>query len=645
MSVLIGYAWSILMDALLINIFRKKFEEVMPLAYITGGFCLFLFGLFEHISYGYYFSLILCVISFLWILYLYIKDKEGFKAFLQRFFTIGFVAFTVMFLFIFFLQRNRGFSIADEFWNWGLQVREDFRLDSFISEESRYANRAYPPFLTIIELLFCYFGGAFQEGYCYRGLTTFCLSLYLPLLGCFDIRKKKDWIRTLIYVLVFFLLGICISVTVTDGDYPHIYNTIYVDFPMGLFSAYCFYQVYTQKRWEVFTLVNTVLSITVLLLLKQTGMAFAAMVIVFLIFLVIRDSQEKKKIDKKKLFLTIGLIIGIPLLVYGGWSVYAYLQGNSANTLDMLSSEKVRNFFLYLTDPTQEKHQVILNYVDVFLHRPLVLQPLSFSFFTYSIFISVILFLILFFLYRDKASAFALSLIYYLGSLAYAAARIFLFLTIYNEHQGTYFVSYDRYMKSYLYIGTILAFMLVMKKMAEEQENKKAALKTAAVLLCTCLFVEPANLNELVPSDKYTGYNNERMGWILNMLESTEEGSRFFFVEQYIFDQGRQDVLDYVLLDSSYDVDVYTLGPDTWDGQQSMDISVEEYLELLKNYDYLFLIYPDEVYAEKYWETTTDEPLINQRLFHIDEVTEDGVELTIVGDFPVGFDIIDKRVK
>ena len=631
MSLVIGLFWSLSVNGLWVLLFKKKFEETIPLTYIFGALCLYLFGLFNHISYGYCFSYLFAAAFFLLLLYRFIKKRDEFREFAENYITLGFLAYVILFVYIFFMQRYRGFSIADEFWNWGLQVREDFKYDSFISERSLYVNRTYPPFLTIVELLFCYFGRGFAEGYCFRALTTFCLILYLPLLRNLSIKKPADIAKAVLQVAIFILLGCCISITPTDGDIPHIYNTIYVDSPLALMTAYCFYVAYTSEKWTAFSLINVILSITALLLLKQTGIAFAALVILFLILLMIAEAVIEKKIKKETILRSVLLIVGLPLLIYGSWFLYAKVMHRSMETL--ISSERLLRFYSYITDPNSEKYSIVQLFIDCCFHRPLVLRPFAFTYVSYVLLMCVVFFVTFRFYLKDKSAAILFPAVYLFGAFAYAVARIYLFTSIYNQYQSTNLVSFDRYMKTYLYIATTLFFFLVIDKINKEAEWKASTLKTVLSLGLVGLLLEPHDLQYLKPLEEYKGIQDYKMTEIMDMVRYQTQGKRFLFIQQYQVEYGWQTVLNYVFAGSEYTVHQITLGPQSYDGQENRDISVEEYLKLLKNYDYIYLLYPDEVFIEKYWNPTTDAELLNQRLYHIDEITETSVKLTLIDDY------------
>ena len=633
MSLIIGLFWSLSINGLLVLSFRKRFEETIPLTYILGALCLYLFGLLNHISYGYYASYMLSAAFFLLLFLKCRKDKAEWTTFRENYFTLGFLAYVILFVYIFFLQRYRGFSIADEFWNWGLQVREDFKYDSFISEQSLYNERTYPPFLTIVELLFCYFGHGFAEGYCFRAMTTFCLVLYLPLLRHLSVKKTEDILKALLQVLIFVLLGCCISITPTDGDIPHIYNTIYVDFPLGLLTAYCFYVTYTAKKWNAFSLFNVIMSLTALLLLKQTGIAFAALVILFLFLQMMSDALIEKKIKASTVLRSLLLIVGAPLLIYGSWYLYAKIMNHSMQ--ELINMERIERFLSYLSDSNSEKYGLVHFFIECCFRRPLVLHPISFTYISYVLFSCVAFFLLFRYVLKDRHVSWIFPAVYLFGAVAYAVARMYLFASIYNAYQSTNLVSFDRYMKTYLYIATTLFFMLLLDKINRESELRKPVYKTVAALALTGILVEPHDLQYLIPLKEYEGIMNHKMTELVDMVFSTPMGSRFLFIEQYQVEQGWDIVISYVFAESGYTVKEVTLGPQSYDGQMNWDISLTDYLNLLKEYDYLYLMYPDEVYIEKYWNPSTDAELLNQRLYHIDEITSDHVKLTLMDDYYV----------
>ena len=188
-------------------------------------------------------------------------------------------------------------------------------------------------------------------------------------------------------------------------------------------------------------------------------------------------------------------------------------------------------------------------------------------------------------------------------------------------------------MKTYLYIGTVFIAMLLTDRASENQPYSLA--KTALLLALTGLFVEPADLVYLKPLKEYTGIMDSRMSEITNMVTSQKEGSRFLFIEQYQVEQGWSWVLDYVFKGSDYTVRQITLGPQTYDGQENVDLTVNQYLDLLTQYDYIYTLYPDEVFIHKYWNPTTGAELLNQRLYHIDyiDLNNQRVELTLLDDY------------
>ena len=580
--------WILSISGLLTIVFKRKFEMVCTISILFGALILYFFGFASHISWGFYFTFVFVLFFYLiigkWIIK---KEKEKLIEFKDNFFGFGVIWFILFAIYCFLLYKYTGFSNCDEFTHWGPMLKETIRLDGFYSmdESKLIMHKDYPPFFTLIEVLFMGFNGfKFHEPFVYVALQLFMFSMFLPTLSDLKLNKKIDWLKSIIFVASIILVGVTLDKTTTASDYAFVYNSIYVDWALALFCAYGLFMTYKEKEWGLFRFASLGLILVSFILMKQMGLVFY---IIILLYAFIKVLFIDKKLDKKMLIKGIVILIIVPILFYVSWKYIVSLYNIDGQF--KIGELSIKEFFNIIKGNTELtwKYEAFRNYCSNLIHRPLKLHPFSMSYFEYVLLMLVFIVLI----FRFKKDGFYLAGTYLIGSIGYGVAMLLLYTLAFTVDEAPYLASFDRYMVSYLYCGTCLVLMLALDKFCDY------VVKEIAVLAILCLFVEPKTLSQLVPNtcvkDDYrmTITVIEQFNFGVNFLREDLNGFRLKF-----------DRLGY--LDNS-------------------DESYEKLVSAIESEDGLFIIgYDDTIY--NFWQKMGIEDYIfNEQYYKVDKESDE----------------------
>ena len=219
-----------------VRIGKRAFGYCIPvtmmLAVLVLYFSQFIFHTFDV---GLYLLIGSSVLSLLVFLYEIVFKKNN--KFCFDFFTGGFWAFlTVCFIF-FLIDYNRHFSTWDEFSHWGKMVKEMLRTDAFYSETASnlLAHKDYPPFVSVLELLWCRIAGSYSEMNVTMAVHVFEISVIVPML----VERIEDKGRSILNkLLTSAVIVFAICMLLLTLDVYGTFSTIYTDLFMPLLYVY-----------------------------------------------------------------------------------------------------------------------------------------------------------------------------------------------------------------------------------------------------------------------------------------------------------------------------------------------------------------------------------------------------------------------
>lgn len=578
--------WLLSISSLLILLTKKKFECVIPFAYIFGVFILYIFAYFNQLRLGYYVSLLIGLVSVVCVIYKSVKDIEFKENFLSRFLTMGLFAYLILLVYAFALYHNKGFEACDEFMHWGTMVRETFRLNGFYSlpESILRTHKDYPPFFCLLETLWCLFAKSYKEPYLYMGLVTFWWSLFTPLFSKYNVKEKKDCVKSLLLLIAIVLFGLINSRTTTASDWAFMYNTIYVDWTLCIFLAFSLFLVYREQEYDTVFYILLGACLTTLLMMKQMGLPFYMLVLLFTVIKIFIYDRRKEYI---KSFV---LLIVIPFFIYLTWKMVIKKYGivGQFNVSTVIKEILALIKGASLSEEAVYRPVVFKYFIHELFTRSLFLHPIKMPFFVVVIIQTLIVCLL-----KNKNS-YTIAGVYLFGSLAYSFTMLMLYMFSFSYEEALELASFDRYMNSYLIAGFALCLMLAASRTIKIRDN-------VLIIAVVLLFVEFANFYQIIPTI------TPQQTLFTNVLVVDEEEKGKMPIERSDLSGVKIDITNADYLDFS-------------------KMSVEELKQELSKYGAVYIISTNKSFLKVWNEAELNTDICDGALYDV-SINDDGVVL------------------
>ena len=251
------------------GIFKKKFEECLPLSIFSSILVLYVAGLFAQLRMGVVIAIGISYVLFLAGLTKSLIKKEM-KEYVVNIFSVGFVIFLLALAFIYYMTAGRLLSRFDEFTHWGLTVKNFILFDGYANVAGSTTHGAgYQPGIS----LFCYYFTALRrymnECDVLQAMNIYTVAMLLV------VYRKITWKRIIIGIfmlpLIFIMPWLCVSAIIP-------YNTLYVDCAMAVTFGSMLFHYYTHEQ-EGFLYYGMLLYSAVIILIKPGSEFFALMVL------------------------------------------------------------------------------------------------------------------------------------------------------------------------------------------------------------------------------------------------------------------------------------------------------------------------------------------------------------------------------
>ena len=287
--------------------FHWKQENSILTVFLGIGLLLYILGLINYMLVAIYIVIALAIIAFIYTIISIIKKQVA----IEEIFTVGVLFYMALLMLNSILLNNTYYTQWDEFSHWGPNLKAMVNYNTF------WANKVYDgihvvyqPLAGIIEYLFCYLNGGFAEDVSYMAINSFIITLLLPLYRHLTYRNKDfikgAFISFIVYCLIY-IFGFCL-------------NSIYIDLLLAVLFAISMLYSYWQEEKE--DLLIAFLLLISMVLLKDTGLLFAGIVLLQLFIqniLVPVIKQKKIKKENTKKFLVLCMILVILIVTYGKW--------------------------------------------------------------------------------------------------------------------------------------------------------------------------------------------------------------------------------------------------------------------------------------------------------------------------------------
>ena len=606
--------------------FHWKQENSILTVFLGIGLFLYIFGLMNQMPVAIYIVIGLAVICFIYAVFSLCRKKVN----LKEIFTVGTIFYILLLMITAILLKNTYYTNWDEFSHWGPNLKAMVTYDTFWAN-SIYdgIHVVYQPLAGIIEYLFCWLNGGFAEDVSYMAITTFIVTLLLPLYRNLS-YTNKDFIKGalisfVLYCLIY-IFGFCL-------------NSIYIDLLLAVLFAISMLYSYWQEEKE--DLLVTFLLLISMVLLKDTGLLFAGIVLLQLFILNILMpiiKQKKIKRENVKKFVVLCMVLVILLVSYATWKLYCKANGkqlddrHDKNAISQIDVREYVKGVLQVGDREEKIDSIAKSFYEALNSTELVEIPFAKT----AIGLFVLCNLVAIILYitakekKLKHKILSITIAMDIGFVLYCLLLMATYMFAFTETEGRALASYARYMNTYF-----MAWIVMTVAMLRDTKKEK---KLIIWLIISFLCLGSSNILDIIhPVEKgVSGVSKEIEQKAQIITENVELEDKVFLIYQNIGDSGIFHILRYsispIVTNLLYEWNLgepYYVG-DIW----TYDITVEEWADILKTqqYDYVFIAKSDERLQTEYgsiFEEGTDFDNLENHLFKVIENTENEIELQL----------------
>lgn len=584
------------------NITENLFSSIIFIILI-----MFFGGLFNLLKLSFYLLLLISIITFFYNLY-------NFKTVIKRknkILTLELLIYTLLFILLAFGTHGRLLSNWDEFSHWGLSIKNMFHFDQFYSSnEMTTLFKDYPPGVAIFQYFIMKLNGSFDESLLYFANSVLIVTILIQFYKVFKNTTKLN--KVIVTILLLFVPTIF---------YRDIYINLQVDALVGLLFFNILGQYFFSLKIDIYKLVP---SFFILVMTKDIGLLFA----LFALLVILQDQLffEKKSLRSNlSKYITIFATI---IISFSLWKIYLHFNNINptwSNPFDFRNT--IKSLLL-----VGNNYQVI------------VVKNFLFNIFSGSL--SELGHITIFFVYmfitfwvlalkkhiknnKAKKRLTTLSLVLLINSIMYLLILLVLYMNKFSEYEALNLASFDRYINTYL-LATILFYLFYTLKIL--LNNKKSIdLKLFAIVLV--LFF----LFRIEPMLSVTGYFD------ISKNETIEKRSVYNFYETQLNELISSDEKIYIISQNTTGLDYhiinflstpYKISPGGWsigdpyyEGDiWTKNISLDDWSNMLINYDYLYIHKTDEEFQLRYGELFIDE-IVMETFYSIGKDNKDEIVL------------------
>lgn len=332
---------------------ERRFEEMLPMVCSAAALLMVPFALFGWLRAGAVAVLLAAGAAFaagclrLW------RSRNG-RAVFRSIATPAFVVFAAVMVVLRFLDRGMLLNSSDELGHWGLAVKEMLILDDLYTSAlsvDRYQN--YPPIMGLFQYFLqwlyqrCSGEKEIFEELLMFAWQFFTVSFLLPALS--TAQWKKPFTAVLQTALLFMTPLLSFS---------YFTYTITIDPFLSLAAAYVFAMVFSGKIDERFHRLSVLLTLSVLVLAKDSGMLFAWMGVAAMLIMAHRKGASGRSLWKLALLCACAVLL--PKLI---WSLHLSIRHcRIAHESNAGWREYIR--FLLLKDDSGYRYSTVVNFLQ-----------------------------------------------------------------------------------------------------------------------------------------------------------------------------------------------------------------------------------------------------------------------------------------
>ncbi len=570
-------------------IFKNKFGETIVSSFVVLTLLMMLSAFLGRLSYYKYVFAIFFIIITVFFAIRIIKNKDKVLKYFSSFLSPSVIIYILFFIYMYINLQNVGLSNIDDLGLWGTRIKDMMRTDVMYTNEqyTAFGISSYPPFTGMLGVLFCKILGGFNESYVILSMSMFSISFFFPLLDKFkwDIKGIFASISTFILSV---LITLCVSQNSSMAYESFVYNSLYVDWLLSFALASSFYKIYNFDFNSVFDYLFIGVNCTVMILTKQIGIALVLLVVATLLLKLLFEKNKNKQSFIK--YFTLSALLPIIVFVIWRWYLSLFIGKTS------IDGGMISNASNTLSNDIDTALNTIKLFVEAFFNRDIMVHPIELSYFW--LIIIIVFVLSIFGIIKKKDKTYYLTtLMYFLGSLGYALAILLSYLFIFG-YEGTTLAMYGRYMQTYTYAGVIIVLMLMANNIKFDKFN-------ITLVIATLLMVEPNSIDTIIYNPNRVKFRESEIAKLDNYFETEYNYQNLLVINQT--NMAYKNLIRFTADEKGENISFYQLTKDT---------PIEEFINLLKENELLYIGDYDDIFMP-FWEELTDLPPYNNSLYRI----------------------------
>ena len=625
-SLVLGGVWS--------ACFKKKFSSSLAPAFMVHILLVLLSGLiFKHLSIGVWGGIVIALVA---ALVLVIKNgknlnKDSIRKFVTKLWNEGLLLFLVFYVLCFLLNSTKCFIYWDEFSHWGIFLKESLRLDNFYcTSPMEFYHKDYVPAMTLFETIWCKISFRYLEADVYRAMQVFMFSLLMPMLEKISEYSAKRIAelgkgsalkyRAAQLGAMFLVLFVPLLFRTIDGF--AFYHTIYCDIAVALIFFWCVYEAYKEPDDKIYQFISLTIAVTVLVLTKMIAMAFLPLIFGVLIVRILLLSKSKMKAIYWALMVPL---IGMPVAFWMWFNKFSdkfIVHSGEIQSYDGMSLSQIAEAF---GDPAKSSIPYLSVVRESYLKAIFTRNILAFGSYALILILITALFFVMAIFIKDrpeKKKTIAAGIWTILSGIYYAFLMYFMYCTNFEEYEARRLASFERYMNTFI----IVALFLLLAVYFESELWKPKKMRTIPVVAVAVIFAGvvafyPEGVVQVLPG--FVTGDQRSMAVFTNGAEVIESNTGD---DAAVYIVVRGDNGDYLRHQEYYcgprTIGGGSIGPVMYDGDiWSEDLTVEEFIEDLEGFDYIYFSEVDDVFTQKYSGAFEDPTLVaNGVIYKIVEI-------------------------
>lgn len=593
-----------------------RFAEAIGLVCIGIMLLTYVFSVFDKLKWSYYAILLLSGIAFVMLIRNVVIvpfDKQ--RIIWKQNVMPEALCWGIVVLIFLVIDTPKMIHVWDDLVHWARTVQNMYMFESLpLHSQSNVVALSYPPGCSLFQYMFLKFFGRSSASIMYFSLHFLEVSFFMV---CFDFKKAEK--KNIIAVFTF----ICVCIGLPELFFPkHMTDCIYIDILVGILLGYTFVRL--QKFYEDGTMHNIfvyILSVITLVLTKDNGLIFLLAFLVSQIILVFYLIIKKKNYcaNFKITVYTIGAI----LLSQLSWQICLKFYSGRAEAGSSIQNVKAsvveRSHFsigslidFVLGKDKSYKYEIFgAHMTKLFFNGDYQNAFVDMSFIAWFVILCAA-FWILYNIGKQYKKLYLnwAVMLFCTGVLIIGAFQL-LYMFTFGETDARTFGGEDRYLGSFLIAVAILLVYCVYSNINEISEHKRYVIKTSiciGILIVTNFFsgFRGHIIDDFKTWEKTTNENYEALQIHTESLRShLKEKDKVFFCTKG--SNSYTNVFNCVFF--SYYLTPIKFNPQTRISPVAHEtsgtvilVTAQEWKEILKDYDYLYIYECDEEFCEEYGE-------------------------------------------